>query len=176
MMDKGLIHLYFGDGKGKTTASLGLAMRALGSGYMVHVIHFLKFTPTGEHNILKDIPNATYTFGKLPPKFTWKMSEDEVDLLTTENNRIFQEVFQEIPQGVKLLLILDEIVDTYEHGAIDKKMVMDFLTHKPDNMELVLTGRYPSRKLIDLADYVSEIKKIKHPYDKGILARKGIEK
>jgi len=175
-MNKGLIHIYCGDGKGKTTAALGLSIRASGSGFGVYFIQFLKSVETGEINALKNLKNITVIRGNLPFGFTWQLNYEEKLELKKEHNRLLKEGISML-QGdcSQTLLVLDEIIGAYDYNLIDRQMVLDFLKNKPPMLEVVLTGRNPAQELIELADYISEIKKIKHPFDKGIKARKGIE-
>ncbi len=171
----GLIHIYCGDGKGKTTAALGLALRACGNGYRVILVQFLKSHHTGELGILSCIENIEVLRSKKSDKFTWNLTDDEKRALTEENNSIFKKVVSSIEHDKKTLVIFDEIIGAINTMLIDEALVLDFLKNKPLQAEVVLTGRNPDDKLLDLADYVSEIKKIKHPFDKGISAREGIE-
>ena len=173
--DKGLIHIYCGENKGKTTACVGQAVRAFGSGFKVIFCQFLKTSPSGELKSLEQLGINSYRITK-PKGFTWEMNEEELALLKEEHNKLFKEVTSLIEgDGDKTLLVLDELVGAYVGGHIDKEMVMDFLNNKPKNLEVVLTGRNPSEELMEIADYITEMKKIKHPMDKGINARKGIE-
>lgn len=175
-MEKGLIHIYCGDGKGKTTASIGLAIRALGRGYRVIFLQFLKWQDTGEITILSGLANAEIIRGTdLPQKFTWSMCEAEKVILLEKHNEMFRKATSLCGSG-KCLLVMDELIGTYDMGLIDKKMVLNFLQNKPAGLEIAMTGRNPADELVALADYVSEVKKIKHPMDQGITARDGIEK
>lgn len=171
----GLIHIYCGDGKGKTTAALGLALRACGNGYKVILVQFLKSQHTSELGILSCIENIEVLRSKKSDKFTWNLTDDEKTALTEDNNSIFQKVVSSIEQDRKTLVIFDEIIGAINTKLIDEALVLDFLKNKPLQAEVVLTGRDPYDKLLCLADYVSEIKKIKHPFDNGISAREGIE-
>lgn len=171
----GLIHIYCGDGKGKTTAALGLALRACGNGYKVILVQFLKSQHTSELDILSYIENIEVIRSKKSDKFTWNLTDEEKRVLMEDNNSIFQKVTSSIEQYKKTLVIFDEIIGAIDTKLIDEDLVLDFLKNKPLNAEVVLTGRNPDNELLDLADYVSEIKKIKHPFDNGISAREGIE-
>ena len=175
-MRNGLIHLYCGDGKGKTTAALGLAIRAAGSGFRVVFVQFLKSQATGELSILENIPNITVIRGKEGTGFTGSMTEEEKEktrLLHTEN---LKAAIQLAVSGSCDMLILDEAAGAYGRNLIDKVLIEEFVHNKPKQLELVITGRNPAQWMIDKADYVSEIRKIKHPYDQGIPARTGIER
>ena len=172
-MEKGFLHIYCGDGKGKTTAALGLAVRAAGSGYQVVVAQFLKSMPTGEIATLErlGIPvlRVEKTFG-----FTWELDDRQKEELTREHNRLFRRAAERCAGG-RSLLVCDELLDAMQLGLIDAGAVMDWIRHRPDGVELVLTGRQPGEELTEMADYLSEVRKIKHPMDMGVPARRGIE-
>ena len=175
MSKQGLIHIYCGDGKGKTTAAIGLSIRALGRDYRVIFLQFLKWQETGEISVLKTFPNLTIIRGEnLVHKFTWNLTSEEKEQLIQTHNEMFRHAIS-LCGADKCLLVMDELVGTYDMNLIDRNMVLDFLQHKPENLEIVMTGRNPAEELLMTADYVSEIKKIKHPMDQGIIAREGIE-
>lgn len=173
---KGLVHIYTGDGKGKTTAALGLGLRARGRGLKVLMVQFLKGAPTGEMYCLKTLePGFVLHRGKETKKFTWEMNAEEKIQTAAEQCGIFEYAANEAARGEWDLLILDEALGAISSGMLDKDAVMQFIKGKPENLELVLTGRGAAPELIALADYVSEIRAVKHPAEKGINARKGIE-
>lgn len=173
---KGLIHIYTGDGKGKTTAAIGLGVRACGHGMKVLMVQFLKSTPTGEIYCLKSLePNFRLCRGTESKKFTWQMGEEEKAHAAAEQQDMFNNAVNAARNGECDLLILDEILGAISSGMLDEKQLISFIENKPDGLELVLTGRNADSDLIGLADYVSEIKAVKHPAEKGIHARKGIE-
>ena len=174
-MTKGLIHVYVGDGKGKTTAAIGLAIRACGDGYKVIIAQFLKTRQTSELNILNTLNNICILRGDCPKGFYWELNDEQKKLTKSENQRIFYEAIEMITEDGKYLFVFDEIIDAINNEIIDEKLVIDYLRDKPSNIEIVMTGRNQSDAILELADYVSEINKIKHPYDKGVNARKGIE-
>lgn len=172
---QGLIHIYCGDGKGKTSAAVGLAVRAAGRGFKVLVVRFLKTENSGEVGVLRSIPNITVTPCDRTFGFVFRMSEEEKVEAAQYYQKRFETAVKEAAIGNYDLLILDEILASCNYGMVQERSVLDFLQKKPAEMEVVLTGRNPSEKLIGLADYVSEICMRKHPYEKGIPARKGIE-
>ncbi len=172
---KGLIHIYCGEGKGKTTAALGLMMRASASGFQIIFAQFMKAWDTGELETLYKLDDVTVLRGDFPAKFSNDYTMEERTAVILENNRLFREATTKVEPMASTLLVLDEIIGSMDKGLMDNSLVIDFLKKKDMNMEVVMTGRNPSDELIELADYVSEIKKIKHPYEKGIKARKGIE-
>lgn len=175
MSKQGLIHIYCGDGKGKTTAAIGLSIRALGRDYQVIFLQFLKWQETGEISALKTFKNLKVIRGEnLVHKFTWNLTDQEKSKLIQAHNEMFRYAVS-LCKSDKCLLIMDELVGTYDMHLIDREMVLDYLQHKPENLEIVMTGRNPAEELLKMADYVSEIKKVKHPMDQGIVAREGIE-
>lgn len=172
-MNRGLIHLYYGDGKGKTTAAMGLAVRSAGNGNRVLVAQFLKGRPSGEVPVLESIPGITLMRGKGLTKFSWQMTEEERD----ETRRQHAALLDAAAEGARdcALLVLDEALGACHTGLLDEEALLRFLREKPEGLEVVLTGRDPSKELLDMSDYATEMKKIKHPYDKGTGARKGVE-
>ena len=174
-MNKGLIHIYCGDGKGKTTASIGLTIRCVGRGGKVLFAQFLKERKTGEIAVLTTLPSVTVRRGKGTGKFTFQMNSLELAAAKKIQEETFDYICRICRENPPDLLIMDEIIGACATGLISEDKLIHFLTSKPIQTEVVLTGRDPSQQLIDLADYVSEIKKIKHPFDKGIEARIGIE-
>lgn len=174
-MDKGLIHLYCGEGKGKTTASLGLIVRASGAGYDVVIVQYFKSWETSELRILEKFPNVTIIHGELPKEFTWQLNSDKQHEIVEVHNRMFQQAVAAIHPDQKTLFVMDEMIGATTYSYIDCDMVLSYLRNKPDNVEVILTGRNPLPEFIELADYVSNVTKVKHPYDRGILARRGIE-
>ena len=176
MKDGGLIHIYCGDGKGKTTAAMGLALRCSGHGNRVLITQFLKSRPTGELKSLALIPGIEVMRGKESAKFTFQMTAEEKAAVLREHLAMFDRV-QEKCRSEKIdLLILDEVIGAVNTGVFDINVLVNFLKNKPQELEVVLTGRNPAPELVELADYVSEICKRKHPYEKGIPARTGIER
>lgn len=175
-MELGLIHIYCGDGKGKTTSAIGLGVRAAGRGKKVLLTQFLKNNNTGE---LISIEKLKDNFEVLPGvpvnKFSWQMTLEEKEKAKIEHTERFKEVINKSIKENYDLLILDEIIGTINLDFISLDRVIEFLENKPNTLEVVLTGRDPNKRLIDLADYVSEIRCIKHPFNKGIASREGIE-
>ena len=169
-MDKGLVHLYCGDGKGKTTAAMGLALRALGQGMQVVVVQFLKNGTSGELEPLKKI-GATVFSGKPGAKFTFQMNAEEKAQATKENNARLAEALQQPCD----LLILDEICAARNSGMLDEALAKQAVLERPQHREVVLTGRNPEAWMVEAADYITEMQPRRHPYEQGIPARKGIE-
>lgn len=172
----GLIHIYCGDGKGKTTAAIGLGIRAAGSGMNVLIARFLKNNLSSELVILNQIKNITVLPIKKEFGFYSSMTDDEKSEAREIYSQLLSDVIDASLSNQYQMIILDEITAAYQYSLIDDTILLDFLANKPEQLEVVITGRDPSIKLIELADYVSNIEKIKHPYDEGITARTGIEK
>lgn len=172
----GLIHIYCGDGKGKTTAAVGLAVRCAGRGNKVLLVQFLKSRDSGELYSFAKLPDIEVMRGKESKKFTFQMNEEEKHALLIEHNKMFEQVLAKIKNGGYSLLILDEVIGALNAKVFEMPKLIEFLRHKPENLEVVLTGRNPAPELVEIADYVSEMRKVKHPMDRGIMAREGIEK
>ena len=173
MMDTGRIHIYFGDGKGKTTAAVGQAVRAAGHGFRVLFFQFLKDNSSNERKILEQISNITCLPGREQVKFVSRMNGDEKAELLHYNNKALDEI-------VKFcspidLLVMDEALCAVGLKVLSEEKLISFLQHKPRGLEIVLTGHQVSDRMKEIADYATEMHKIKHPYDLGKLAREGIE-
>ena len=170
---QGLIHIYTGTGKGKTTAAAGLCIRFAGSGGTVLFTQFLKNDNSSELAVLEQITNIIVWPSKAYFGFTSSMTPE---IKENHYNNYFTKILGKVYSGGYGLLVLDEIIAADNAGLIEHGRLMDFLKNKPYNLEVVLTGRSPSQDLQDMADYISDIVKVKHPFDKGISARMGIEK
>lgn len=170
-----MIHVYFGDGKGKTTAAVGLAARAAGSNMKVLFVQFLKTEFSGERHTLSHTENITLTFCPLELKFTFEMDEKE----KLQAAKVFKGIFDSSVTTALTerydMVILDEIFDVINNDMISEAEVFEFVANAPVSMEIIMTGHNPPERFIEAADYVTEFKKIKHPYDKGITGRIGIE-
>ena len=175
-MEKGLIHIYCGDGKGKTTAAMGLAIRAAGREKKVFITQFLKSGKSGELVSLEKLKEyITFLPGRPVNKFVWNMNDEEKMEAKREHTARFKEIIDIIKNEDYDLLILDEIIATINNGFIELNEVIDFLKNKPETLEVVMTGRDPKEELIELANYVTEMQCIKHPFKEGIQSRVGIE-
>ena len=175
-MEKGLVHIYYGNGKGKTTAAIGLAIRAAGNDMSVVFAQFLKSAQTGEINAFSMLPQINVLRGDESCTFTFTMDAEMRKKCLSAHNAVFGRAVELCHNNQVDLLVLDEIIDAYSHDLINKEQLVDFIKNKPESVEVVLTGRNPACELVELADYVSEIRKIRHPFDKGVRARIGIEK
>lgn len=168
-----MVEVYTGDGKGKTTAAFGLALRALGHGLKVLCIQFMKGDPNyGEVIISKRLPNFELIQSGLPT-FVKKGNPSPEDLRLAKEG--FEKAKKTIKDGKYDIIILDEINVAMDYGLIEIEEVEKLIKECPENIELILTGRYAPKRIIELADLVSEIKEVKHYYKRGIQARKGIE-
>ncbi|WP_301859892.1 cob(I)yrinic acid a,c-diamide adenosyltransferase [uncultured Megasphaera sp.] len=174
-MDTGLIHIYCGDGKGKTTAALGLTIRCAGQGGHILFAQFLKSRPTGELSALQRFDTITVLRSKGVEKFTFQMTPDELAATKTEQTALFDTVMKTCRQNRPDMVVLDEILPACTLGLVDEQAVLAFLDSKAATLEVVMTGRTPPASFLSRADYVSEICKRKHPFDRGIGARIGIE-
>lgn len=177
-MEKGLTHLYYGDGKGKTTAAVGLCIRAAGNGKHVLFIQFMKDDTSGEISILKKIQGVDVFCGHVPRGFYGQMDDETKKLFAGEQERLLCRVIELIDKEKgedNMLLVMDEITYAYSWNLIDRMKLENLINNKPDFLEIVMTGRNPEKFLVDAADYVTEMKCEKHPFKKGIAARKGVE-
>ncbi len=169
----GLVEIFTGDGKGKTSAALGVALRALGQGLRVHIVFFMKGDfPYGEQKILSELSNVTFE------RFGFQDFVDPANVKPEEREeaRKALEAARKAMLSLKYdVVILDEVNVAAAWSLVDIDEVIRLLRDKPAKVELILTGRYAPQRLIELADLVTEMVKIKHPHDRGILSRKGID-
>lgn len=169
-MENGLLHLYYGDGKGKTTAAMGLALRAIGSGKSVVIVQFLKGGASGEIPMLEQLGAKIYR-GKVGQKFVFQMNDAEKAATRALQNENLQKAMAQPAD----LLILDEAGSAWELDMVDKALLQQAVRTRPVGQECVLTAHQPPQWMLDEADYVTEMKCRRHPYQKGVAARKGIE-
>ena len=170
MEQTGLVHLYYGDGKGKTTAAMGLALRALGSGKRVAVLQFLKGGQSGEIPLLEQLGAKLYR-GKAGQKFVFQMNDAEKAETRALQNANLAAAMAEPAD----LLVLDEAGSAWELDMVDKALLQQAVLQRPAGQECVRTAHAAPQWMLDAADYVTEMKCLRHPYQKGIAARKGIE-
>lgn len=168
-----MIHLYMGDGKGKTTAAVGLAVRASGSGMQVLFSQFMKGNNTGEIHSLEMIPNIKILRSEKQYGFYRDLSEVEKLELTEVHNQIMDELLKIAYNGQVQMIILDEITYPARWNLVDVNKLKKLLQN--ESVEFVLTGRDPEGFMLDCADYITEMRKVRHPYEKGIKARVGVE-
>ena len=197
------IHLICGQGKGKTSAAVGMAVRAAGAGFSVCFCQFMKGTDSSEIAVLSDIPGIRVMRPTEAYPFFRKMSEEQKRSIVSEHSRILDEIEawlnENDPKGCgsaigakadgdnvqdggqskedgmpkRSLLILDELTHAWNHEIVDRDRILRILDERL--VEIVITGRDPAREFVERADYISRIEKVRHPYDRGLAARKGIE-
>lgn len=175
MTNKACVHLYCGDGKGKTTAAVGLAVRFAGRGGKVVLAQFLKDGTSGECRALAKLGNVTMLAVNPARKFSFQMTDEEKTQTADAIQRTFSAATGYAVRESAGLLILDEVCAAISCGFLEEQAVLDFLDSRPDTLEVVLTGRDPSDALQSRADYITEMAKRRHPFDDGIAAREGIE-
>jgi cob(I)alamin adenosyltransferase len=167
---KGLVHVYTGDGKGKSTAALGLAIRAVGQDMKVAFIQFIKGEPCGEHFFVRQ--HNPFEIVQISIGDSFKKSKEQ---LSQEAQQTLAYAEQEILSGKYDLVVLDEIFVAISQGLITIKQVLELLDSKPVSVELVLTGRNAPPEIAQRADLVTEMLMIKHPFTEGTSSRRGIE-
>ncbi len=182
-MDKsslGLVQVFWGNGKGKTTSALGMALRACGNNFNVHLVQFMK---NGANSLEQQIPGEILSLSKFP-NFSHKRFGLGNWYIKGKNESEHKQNVKEALAHLKSalnnpnydIIIADEILYAVQMNLLDESEVIDLIKNKPKNKELILTGSHqPLENIFALADLVTEVKKIKHPYDKGILARKGLD-
>lgn len=172
--DKGYIHIYTGDGKGKTTASVGLTIRAAARKWRVLFVQFLKSGKSAELEVLRSFPNVEVVSGQKVAKFTFAMTPEE---LATAKQEMSERLDEAIRRAEEVdLLVLDEALGAISAGVISEEKLLTFMREKPVHLELVLTGRNPSDELVEQSDYCSEVRMRKHPYENEQLqGRPGVE-
>ncbi len=175
-MFKGLVQVYTGDGKGKTTAALGQGLRSVGCDMTVYIVQFLKSGDTGELHSCDKLGDCFQIFRfESERDFFWNLNEEQKKELKIEINHALVFVEETMKEEKCDVLILDEIMGAIHNKLIDEEQICEFIRNKPEHMELILTGRNVPDSIAELADYVSEIIPRKHPIDNGIGARRGIE-
>ncbi len=175
-MQNGLIHIYYGNGKGKTSSAIGLCIRALGADLKVLFVQFLKDNNSSELKILREIKKNLVILEAEPNNnFFHLMTENEK---TKTKNNTYSLFISAINNAINQnfdVLILDELLDAIELGILKKNEIVKLIKEKPKNLEIVITGHTETIELNEIADYLTHFNSKKHPYDKGIKARKGIE-
>ena len=171
-LEKGYVHVYTGPGKGKTTAALGLGLRAAGAGFKAHMIQFMKGRRYSELNAIENLPNFTFSqHGR--DEFVSKENPAQIDIDLAQKG--FAHAKDIIKNSKYDLVILDEINVAVDYNLISLNDVIKLIENKPEKLEIVLTGRYAHPEIVKFADVVTEMLEIKHPYQEGVQARKGID-
>jgi len=171
----GCVHIYHGNGKGKTSAALGLAIRAAGRGHKVLLARFLKNDDSGELPVLRAIPGITVMPCERSFGFVFQMTAARRQEAAAFYHDYFLAAIRQAREGDYDVLILDEIVAACTYEMVTETEILAFLKEKPAGLEVVITGRNPSAALLQTADYVTEMKLVRHPFEKGMPAREGIE-
>ncbi|MGM0436896.1 MAG: cob(I)yrinic acid a,c-diamide adenosyltransferase [Bacillota bacterium] len=174
-MENGQIHIYTGDGKGKTTAAMGLAFRASAYDKKIYILQFLKGRKTGERLSAKKFDNITFERANKSKKFYIQMTEEEKKEQKEEIKEIWNKINDLLENSDYEIIIFDEIMGAISNGMVEIDDVKELLKNKGKDKELVLTGRNAPEELIDMADYVTEMQMKKHPFNKNVPAREGIE-
>jgi cob(I)alamin adenosyltransferase len=174
-MKKGLIQVYTGPGKGKSTAAIGQAVRAAGHGLSVGLLSFFKDPEAfgyGEYKSLEKLGIKTFLFAKRHPHFYKELDPNDVCRECSRGLEFIKELFRDPSWD---MLVLDEINIAVRDGFLREEDVLSLMNAKPEKLELVLTGRGVTEKIVERADLVSEVKEVKHPYSQGVKSREGIE-
>lgn len=178
-----MVHVIFGNGKGKTTSSIGSAVRASGSGMQVLFVQFMKQDDTSEIQALSSFSGIECVF----PKDRYQLFEELNDTRMEELQKAHTQVLERLQQEYlckcfvsnsnqrKLMVVLDEAVSACSMGLLSEERLRQFIEENRDKAEIILTGHEPKEWMLEMADYVSEIVARKHPYEKGVKARRGIE-
>ena len=163
--ETGLVHIYTGDGKGKTTAAAGLALRAAGRGLKVIFAQFMKGRASGEVDALAQIPDVMVLRASKDYGFYSRMSEADRNMQKKEHDSILDTIFEHVYKKHDVsVVVLDELASAYEYNQVDRAKT-GYLLENHEGVEIVITGRNPDEALIRHADYITEMKKIKHPFD-----------
>ncbi len=172
-LPRGYVQVYTGDGKGKTTAALGLALRASGRGMRVYIGQFMKGQHYGELEALRDYPLITIEqYGDVRCIHREEVTPDHV----TQAHQGLERAREAMLSGQYDIVVLDEVNVTIWFGLLDVEEVLAFIDQRPEHVEMILTGRRAPQELIERADLVTEMREVKHYYQQGVLARKGIER
>ena len=157
-----MIHVYYGDGKGKTTAAMGLALRMLAAGGRVVVVQFLKDGKSGEARVLAERLGVPVFACAPMGKFTWEMTDEELATVRKTHDK-------------NLAAALDEVLDALAMRLVNEEAVSRVLKRGASELEVVLTGRNPSKDIVSRADYLTEMACKKHPFEQGVPSREGVE-
>ncbi len=175
-LKSGYIQIYTGNGKGKTTAAVGLAVRAAGNNYKVAMVQFLKGGETGELESAKRLAPYFNIFRFEKKRgFFWTLSEEEKEELKEEIQEAYRFCRKIMDEKQYDILIMDEVMGAINNKLISEEQMLELMENKPKEMELIMTGRNVPEKIFEKADLVTEMKDLKHYFEKGVPARKGIE-
>ncbi len=174
-MKKGLVHIYTGDGKGKTTACAGLALRMAGSGGRVLYSFMQKGIMSSEVRLLETIPGVDVIQICTMTKFSYLQNDEEKAEYKKQHTEGLREIVSLCKSGKYAMVIVDEAIGAIHEKAVNLKDIIELIETRPENCEIVLSGRKAPAELTEIADYVSDIHAVKHPFDRGIPARRGVE-
>jgi cob(I)alamin adenosyltransferase len=175
-LKKGCVQVYTGNGKGKTTAAVGLAVRAAGDGFKVYMVQFLKSSQTGELESAKKLePNFQIFRFEKRRGFFWTLNDEEKEELKKEVQQAYEFCFKALKEKQCNILIMDEIMGAISNNLVTKEQIVELLEARPENIEVILTGRNVPQEIADRADLITEMKEVKHYFSQGIPAREGIE-
>lgn len=175
MENIGLIHVYCGDGKGKTTAAIGLILRALGRQKRVVLVQLMKNRKSGEIEMLEKIENIAIFRGKDGDGFSFSMTDEQKKKTREISDENLSRALEILKRGECDLLVIDEAAGALNRGLASEEIIAEILRQKPSFAELVFTGRRMPQFITEQADYITEMRAVAHPYNKGISAREGIE-
>lgn len=172
-----MIELYCGDGKGKTTASIGLAIRAAGHKIPVYFYQFMKDGSSGEIEVLKTIPGIHVKYPPVFYGFVRNMTKEQKEEMKSHYMSMLKSIKQIMAEHPKefIVIVMDEVIHACNYELLLESELCEIIKQGSTNIEIILTGRNPSQALLELANYVSNIQKVKHPFDMGKIAREGIE-
>lgn len=173
-INKGLVHLYVGDGKGKTTAAIGLAVRALGAGKKVLMLQFLKGQQSSELEPLRRLGIVIERTEEIK-KFVFQMNEQELAEAAKSCEACIEALRQAFTEDGYDMVVLDEVVDAVNCKLVDTTVLLELLQSRPAGVEIIMTGRNPNDQIVEAADYLTVMTALKHPYQQGVQSRKGIE-
>ncbi|MEG0774944.1 cob(I)yrinic acid a,c-diamide adenosyltransferase [Clostridium sp.] len=175
-LKKGYIQVYTGNGKGKTTAAVGLATRAAGNEYRVIMVQFLKGGATGELESAKKLQPyfSIHRFEK-PRGFFWTLNEEEKLELKDEIQEAYRFCLKQLEEKSCDILIMDEVMGALGNNLITEEQLLELMDKKPEDIELIMTGRNVPEKIMEKANLVTEMRDVKHYFSEGVPARKGIE-
>ena len=169
-----MIQTYFGYGKGKTTSAIGSAIRCTGCGNKVLFVQFLKNNDSSEINVLEKIDGIDTLHSEECYKLFDNLNTECKDRLSKAYTRLLFEDVRSIAQAYRMI-VLDEILDAVALGVLSEDKLISFLQHKPYGLEIIMTGHDISERMLGMADYATQMNKVKHPMDEGKIAREGIE-
>lgn len=179
-----MIHMYSGDGKGKTSTAVGMAIRMAGAGKEVLFTQFMKGNESSEIRVLQSLPGVKVLKSERDYGFYRNMSDEDKQEITEKHNEILREILRTVryfsridPEGngPELLIVLDEITYPCRCDLVDEELLKTILEETPETVELVMTGRNPREYMVKHSDYWSDLKMRKHPYEKNVVARFGVE-